>query len=423
MDRTILDADIFLVVNKTVLHDSDHKILTMLYQPIIGSTAINLYLTLWSYLDKTEVISSNWTHHHLVKSMQVGMEQIVAAREKLEAIGLIKTYYKEGDINSYIYELYSPLRVSDFLNDTILATILYDTIGKDEFNEIVEYYRLPSLDLSGYKDISSKFSDIFMTTSIVNLEQVKEIKQRNVLGISYEPTIDLNSILSLIPSEMLNIRSVTKNVKDLIYKLALVYNFDNDDMKSIIMDSIGTDHKIDIDKLKQRARSYYKFENGGKTTELVYKNQPEYLRTKLTSTSKKARQIYVFETMSPYDFLASKNKCEPSKQELEILDYLLVEANLQPGVVNVLIDYVLNISDNKLVPKFIENKAVEWKRNNIETVEDAMSQARKEKNSKKSPTKKVSSVAKTEWFDKNIESEKASIEEQQAFREMLKNME
>lgn len=422
MDRTILDADTFLVVNKTVLHDSDHKVLTMLYQPIIGSTAISLYLTLWSYLDKSEVVSSNWTHHHLVKSMQVSIEQIVSAREKLEAIGLIKTYFKEGDINSYIYEIYSPLKVSDFLNDPILATILFDTVGKVEFSEIVSYYKLPLLELKGYKDISCKFNDIFMTTSVSNLEQVKEIKQKNVLGISYEPTIDLNSILSLIPSDMLNIRSVNKNVKELIYKLALVYNFDNDDMKSIIMDSIGIDHKIELDKLKQKARSYYKFENGGRTTELVYKNQPEYLRSKMTSTSKKAKQIYVFETMSPFDFLASKNGCEPTKLELEILDYLLVEANLQPGVVNVLIDYVLNISNNKLVKSFIENKAVEWKRNNIETVEDAMAQAKKEKNGKKT-IKKVNTVSKTEWFDKEIDSAQASYEEQQEFLKKLNNME
>ena len=49
-----------------------------------------------------------------------------------------------------------------------------------------------------------------------------------------KPTIDLNSILSLIPSEMLNIRSVNKMVKENIYKIALVYNFGDDDIKNIL---------------------------------------------------------------------------------------------------------------------------------------------------------------------------------------------
>ena len=39
---SILPADTYIVVNKTVLHEEDRKILTMLYQPIIGYTAVSL---------------------------------------------------------------------------------------------------------------------------------------------------------------------------------------------------------------------------------------------------------------------------------------------------------------------------------------------------------------------------------------------
>ena len=44
MDISILPADMYIVVNKTVLQENDSKILTMLYQPIIGIGAVNLYL-------------------------------------------------------------------------------------------------------------------------------------------------------------------------------------------------------------------------------------------------------------------------------------------------------------------------------------------------------------------------------------------
>ena len=43
---TILPADTYTVVNKTVLNESDRKLISMLYQPIIGHTAVSLYLTL-----------------------------------------------------------------------------------------------------------------------------------------------------------------------------------------------------------------------------------------------------------------------------------------------------------------------------------------------------------------------------------------
>ena len=122
---SILPADSYIVVNKTILSEIDTKILTMLYQPIIGTTSINLYLTLCSDLDKNEFMSTEETHHHIMTSMRMRLEDIVVAREKLEAIGLIKTYYKVGeDINNYIYEIFSPIGASDFFNHPILNIVL-----------------------------------------------------------------------------------------------------------------------------------------------------------------------------------------------------------------------------------------------------------------------------------------------------------
>ena len=55
---SVLPADTFIVVNKTALSDKDRNILILLYQPIVGGQAISLYYTLWSYLDKSELLSS-----------------------------------------------------------------------------------------------------------------------------------------------------------------------------------------------------------------------------------------------------------------------------------------------------------------------------------------------------------------------------
>ena len=74
---TILPADTYTVVNKTVLNESDRKLISMLYQPIIGHTAVSLYLTLIDDLDKLEVMSDDLTHHHLMSTMQLKLEDIV----------------------------------------------------------------------------------------------------------------------------------------------------------------------------------------------------------------------------------------------------------------------------------------------------------------------------------------------------------
>ena len=93
----ILPADTFIVVNRTILNESDRKIISMLYQPIIGSLAVSLYYTLWSDLDKTEILSKEYTHHHLMTSLRIKMDSIITARKKLEATGLLKSFVKSID--------------------------------------------------------------------------------------------------------------------------------------------------------------------------------------------------------------------------------------------------------------------------------------------------------------------------------------
>ena len=98
---TLLPADNYVVVNKTILTDNDKVNLINLYEPIIGPLAISLYLTLWSDLDRTLTFSDSYNHHHLMTFLKSNLNDIREARSALEALGLIKTYYKKGDNINY----------------------------------------------------------------------------------------------------------------------------------------------------------------------------------------------------------------------------------------------------------------------------------------------------------------------------------
>ena len=45
MNGKLLPADTYIVVNKTIIKEEDKKEITMLYQPIIGAYACNLFFT------------------------------------------------------------------------------------------------------------------------------------------------------------------------------------------------------------------------------------------------------------------------------------------------------------------------------------------------------------------------------------------
>ncbi len=424
MNVALLPADTFVVVNKTILTDYDKKLIINLYQPIIGALAANLYFSLWAYLDKSEIFSLEWTHHHLMTNTQLALDTILASREKLEGIGLLKTYYKKGSVNNYIYELYAPLNAYEFFNNPILNTSLLSNIGQAEFEKIISYYRLPNLNLTEYENITSSFSDVYYAVNSPTLDYYGDIKANNKGKIIISDKINLNEMLALIPEEQINLRLINKEIKDTILKLAFIYSFNNEQMQEIIMNSIDEKRKINIELLKNNCEKYYKFENAGTLPTIIYKKQPEYLRKNISDTSKKSKIIYQFETVSPYEFLTSKNGgIKPSAADLNIVAYLLVDLNMMPGVVNVLIDYVLKINDNKLNRTFVETIASQWLRSNIKTVEEAMNIAGKEYKKRQKITetkiKPKKEIKKPDWFDKNINADVATLEEQEEMQKML----
>lgn len=412
---SVLPADTFIVVNKTTLSDKDRNLLMLLYQPIVGSISISLYYTLWSYLDKTEILSNEWTHHHILRDMMISNTELSDAKDRLEAIGLIKTYLKKGNINNYVYELYSPVSANEFINNPLLNIALFNAVGKLEYERIVSYFKIPKINLREYKDITKKFSDIFAYSSVpLNDNLIYDIKKSSHRKLELLSKIDINTILSLISDEVLNKKSITKDTKEFLYKISYIYNYDNDDMIELIRNSTTEKHTIDKKLLQENANKYYRYDNMGKLPSIIYKNQPEYLRKENLDTSNRSRMIHLFETTSPYDFINSKYKTgNPTSSDLSIISYLLIDLNLKPGVVNVLVDYVLKINNNKLIKSFVEVIAGQWSKSGIETVEAAMEIAEKEYKKKKNTTTKVTKkVAETpDWFNKDIKEDIASDEE------------
>lgn len=426
MNISILPADNYIVVNKTLLTSADTKILTMLYKPIIGSTAISLYLTLCMDLDKNEFMSTEESHHHLMTSMRMRLSDIVIAREKLEAIGLLKTYYKKGeDVNNYIYEIYSPVSASDFFKHPILNITLYNNIGKKEYERVVNYFKIPRVSLNDYDDITKNFDEVFESTPGTMFENsLNDIKKSNKLDIMIDENIDFSLLESILPKGLLNDKAFTKDIKVLINNISFIYNLKEENIKSLIINSVNEKGYIDKTLLRKNAKKYYQFENSGKLPTLIYQKQPEYLRKPVGDEGKKAKMIYIFETTSPYNFLKSKyNGAKPASRDISLIESLMLDMNLKPAVVNVLIDYVMKVNDKKLAKNFVETIAGQWKRLGIETAEDAMNQAYKEANKVKkvkSRKKEVEESKLPKWFGKDIKTEKIEKEEEDEVKDLLK---
>ena len=138
MNDVFLPADKYKVINKTILSENDKKNLISFYMPIIGCTAVSLYLTLWQDLNYKEEDSNILIHHHLMTLLKESKEVIYQARQSLEAVGLLKTYVKSENVKTFIYELYSPLLPNEIFNHPIINSVLYNNIGSEEYDNLIK---------------------------------------------------------------------------------------------------------------------------------------------------------------------------------------------------------------------------------------------------------------------------------------------
>lgn len=421
----VLPADSYIVVNKSIITEQDKKILVDLYQPIIGNKAVSLYLTLLNDLEKNSVITEEFTHHHLLSVMQTSLEDITKMRERLEAVGLLKTYMKKDSVNHYVYVLYGPVTANEFLNHPILNIVLYNNVGKTEYKKIVETYKLPRVVLKDYEDISSSFDEVFTSIPVNSFFNNDDIIRKNKGEIIFKNTIDFELLISGIDTNIINEKAFNKETRTLINNLCFLYNIDVITMQGLIKTCINEKGMIDKDSLRKASRNFYQFENSGNLPTLIHSSQPEYLKTPTGDASPKGKMIYTFENTNPYQFLKSKYKNgKVVTRDLELIESLLIDLKLSPGVVNVLLDYVLRVNNKQLSKKYIETIGSHWKRLGIETVPEAMNACIKEhKKFKKnnSSTNKVKEEKVPEWFNQTIEAKKASEGEEQELANLIKN--
>ena len=406
MLNTLLPSDNYMVINKTILYEEDKKIITMLYQPIIGPLPVMLYFTLCSDLDKSQVISPELNHHHLITCLHFTCEELELSRNKLEGIGLIKTYLKKDENNNYVYELYSPLSVKEFFSHPILNVVLYNNVGKKQYEELMSYFKVPKFNKEGYIDITHSFSDVYETVPYTSFDIVSDnVRKYNKLKLNINSNFDINFLIETLPKHIDREKIFTESNKELIINLAYLYDIDATKMQDILRTCIKENGSLSKEELRKTVRNYYQFDHSGILPTVIEHSQPEYLRKPVGDNSKLSKLIYLFETTSPLDFLRSKSGgSEPVKRDVRLLENLIVDYGLNPGVVNVLVDYVLKINNNNLSRSLAESIAGQWKRNNVLTVEEAINLARKEHKKYSKNTQKSSKVISTpEWFDKDIQ--------------------
>jgi replication initiation and membrane attachment protein len=396
--KELIPVDRYIVRSNGILQDFERKVLTLLYQPLIGYRAYSLYMTLWSELEQNQLWSEETTHHSLMAIMQCSLKDIYYERLKLEGIGLLKTYVnQEQDNRMFIYELQVPLTPEQFFTDGVLNIFLYNRVGKNKFNKLKQFFSTPTIDLTKFSSITRSFNDIFYSVhpeqmvAIMNDETKEDLSLtsdyeyigRNEKGepVLTEDVFDFDLFFAGLSGNMVPKRAINAKVREAIKKLAFLYGIGPLEMQKLVISVIDPYENIDIDALRKAAREWYQFEHGETLPNLSMRVQPLQYRT-MTNVEPKTKEeqlIKQLETISPRQLLMDiSGGAEPSLSDLQVIEDIMFHQKLLPGVVNVLIYYVMLRTDMKLTKAYVEKIASHWARKNIRTVKEAMELAKQE---------------------------------------------
>lgn len=419
--QELIPIDRYVVYANGMLHDYDRKVLTFLYQPLIGASSLSLYMTLWAELEENRIWSEASTHHRLMTLMDLKLNDIYEARLKLEGIGLMTTLLRnEEKERNFIYQLEPPFTPEQFFLDDMLNIPLYRKLGPKQYQRLKAFFSHKRVDVfNGFSNVTRSYDEVYEilppSALKINSDMTKELtvdSGKEFLGRKSTSELELKhftfnfELLEAGLSENLVPKSaLTEKVKDAISKLSFLYGIDAIQMKNLIIDA--TDQgRTNLEVLRTCARDWYEFHHGGLPT-LVDKTQPLASKTiQKEPVTKEEKQIMYFETKSPREFLRDLGGGEPSRADLTLIEGIMFQQRLEAGVINVLIDFIMKTNDMKLPKAYTEKIASQWGRKHVKTVKEAMDLARKEyKERQQWLSKKDSNKKQPSTYKKPIRTE------------------
>ena len=372
----LMMSDLYMV-NANYPLDSIHmRAIQLLYQPLIGSTACSLYLTLYAELDQLSLTKATSLFSRLTKISGLLLTQINEASKKLEAIGLLERYKKDVDNNRiYHFVIKTPLSPSKIFNHVILGPLLLQRLGKEDLYRTKLCFKSSTFDFSDYENITAKFTDVF---DINMLEGSKEVLvEKNYFGNDYgkiDGDYDIELFYQGLKDYQIKRSIITSDDETLIKQLGIMYRINALDMQGLVKDSIKND-KISKQLLIKNCRDYYDIAMPEKFEEIYHKQAA--IHKSSSNNDLLNAHIQYLESVNPYQLLKDKQGGrEPLKHDLQIVESIMTSLYLQPGVVNVLIELTLSQCDNVLSRAFMQTRAAQWKRKKIETVKEAMDEAK-----------------------------------------------
>ncbi len=374
------NSSTFKLYMQSDLSTSDFKVLSLLYQPLLGMQSYALYTTFYQMIHQDNI--ETLTHQILFDLLDLKQTEFLKMRYKLEALNLMETYQKADE---YIYLLKTPLTAKQYLTDTVFGSYLQSEIGDKNLNILVEMFKKETPDLNGYDNKSKTFDALYEFKQLGLLKVDDELEGRlQNKGLSIQSEFDFNAFVEALPERLKNSSLLNKKLVETLEKIAFVYQYDIMDMVEVYKLASTSKQNLNYQVLNFKAKQYFE-----------QKNQV------LTIKEKSNSEVDLIEKAKPYDIIQKFAKVNQQGIALSTAFQLLERNQVEPGIINVILMLVLKNKDGILPHiNYLETVLNDWLNKGIQTTEDAIAYASKlettfEKKTKDKPKKS----GEPDWMD------------------------
>lgn len=275
------------------LSGMDAKMLSYIYQPMVGGLAISFYNLLYQHISSDRVGYSRIEQQRRlfltlgVDPNEAGRKLLIELSSKLEAVGLLQVsriYLPEQDDSIYEYEILAPLSPSEFFKTQHLTLLLRDKVGKFTVLSLREEFctETPAeMSHTAYhkEDLSIPFYELFqLNTHVVDYEleqalsEVAPSRQQGYQIASQEEVLNYADIISRFPRISAN-RAFVERLRyeheqmGMINYIVRKYQLSLQDICGLLDEEgvFSPDGDIQLDELQRRAN--LQFRQGKKRSE------------------------------------------------------------------------------------------------------------------------------------------------------------
>ena len=382
----ILATDKFKVVSKALPQEFQFQTLTKLYQPFIGETAVALYMSLIAEIQTGDWDQlPEWNHEQFLVRLGINIQQFTTAKEKLEAVGLIRTQFN-AQKHCFLYEMLPAKSGSAFFEDSVLSGLLMEYVGEQQFAQLLNFFEGNHWNRHAFQDVSKKLTDVFrvkgsssVTDAPVQSTPVADLKMK----------LNVQLLKQLLTKTFVNQQSVAQNLQT-VNTVAVMYGLDEVQLVRLLEEAVDINHQDDVNWNRFRALASQQYE----FTMKPGKSDDSDSNVEIQQPSQPVRTvdqdlITACEQYAPMEFLTAlkDEQGQTVTHEEQITIQRAVEAQrLAPAVINVLTHYMLvNENMDSLNQKYFERTANNWLKNKVNTPEKAIAYVREWQKKRQQP--------------------------------------